>query len=56
MTDRTEPKKPASKRRRIVLSAGAGIALGIACRFVPEPWQIPCTVAVKIVALLMGHQ
>lgn len=55
MTDEQKQSKPPSKRR-LVFAAAAGIALGVVCRFVPEPWQIPCTVAVKIVALLMGHQ
>lgn len=56
MTDKTDRPKRAS-RKRLALSAGAGVALGIICRLLPEPWQIPCTVAVKIAAAIFGvHQ
>lgn len=52
-TQPDKPKKPVSKRR-LVLSAGAGVALGILCRLMPEPWQIPCTLAVKLAAAFFG--
>lgn len=53
MADKSEQPKPASKRR-FVLSAAAGVALGIVCRMLPEPWQMPCTLAVKLAAVMFG--
>ncbi len=52
-----EQKPPKSHRqvvKRMVLSAVAGVALGLVCQIVPPQWQLPCSVLVRLLALTFG--
>lgn len=51
------PKQSKLQRaKKFALAAGLGLAVGVGCRLLPEPWQLPCAAAVKLLALLFGVQ
>lgn len=49
----TKPQKSA-RRKRLAISALLGVLVGVGCRLLPEPWQLPCAAAAKLIALLFG--
>lgn len=49
-----DPKSKSARRKRLALSALAGLLLGVGCQALPEAWRIPCAAAVKLISLLVG--
>lgn len=55
MEQKSETSLQKSARRKRMLLAGAlGALAGVACQLLPEPYQLPCMLVVKLGSLLAG--
>jgi hypothetical protein len=55
--DQSKSSSSRTKRvKRLLFSALLGVAVGLLCQSLPEPWQIPCRVSVKLFSLFFGAQ
>jgi hypothetical protein len=38
----------------MALAATLGVAVGVVCQLLPDPWRLPCAIAAKLIAVLLG--
>ena len=50
------PKQPLklTPRKRMAIAAAAGVVVALACRALPEPFQLPCAMVAKLISVLWG--
>jgi Na+/phosphate symporter len=48
------PKRSRKKAKRVALAALLGSSIGVLCAFLPPQYHLVCSVAAKVVGLLVG--